>query len=105
MKNNTKSTLNELTNIFEKIYLILMRENENNWIRGIEFILRRISLVDENSDPDLILKEISTSFDHMDAGAGSFSDFVIWRENFDEMRQLNKEFSELKTRAWRLLRF
>jgi len=37
----------------------------------------------------------------MNAGNGSFSDFHIWREDFDERLKANTELSKITDAIWR----
>lgn len=104
MNNTHEAILNELIDTFDNIYEILVREKENNWIRGIKSIRDRLKEA-KSSEADFneICKEISTSYRNMNSGAGSFADFMVWRDDFDERLRLNKEFETLVDRAWSLL--
>jgi hypothetical protein len=104
MSNISKSTLKELIDTFDKIHDILVRENENNWIKGINSIRERlVSAEGSNGNIDEVYKEIGVSYRSMNSGAGSFADFLVWRDDFDERQRLNQEFEALADKAWRLL--
>lgn len=98
------STINELVDTFEKIHDILLREKEDNWIRGINSIRDRLRVANtSDSNIDDIYKEVGTSYRHMNGGSGSFADFMVWRDDFDERERLNQEFEALADKAWKLL--
>ena len=103
MSNITAATIKELSDTFDSIHEILIRENENNWIKGINSIRERLSRISNDSALDDIHKEIGLSYRHMSCGAGSFADFMIWREDFDERQKLNEELESLINKAWKLL--
>jgi len=100
----TQSTINELSDTFDKIHEILVREKENNWIRGINSIRNRLSQTDP-SDVDIeeVIKDVGASYRHMNSGQGSFADFMVWRDDFDERQKFNQEFESLADKAWKLL--
>lgn len=94
---NNVQKLIELNKNFTELREILIREDENNWIRGINIILSRIhfALID-NDDPKETIRSVGNTFSSMNSGNGSFSDFHAWRENFDERVEVNKEFKTIK---------
>ena len=104
MNKVTETTINELTDIFEKIHEILLREKEDNWIRGINSIRDRLHKAKTSgSNIDEIYKDVGASYRYMNSGAGSFADFMVWRDDFDERLRLNQEFEVLADKAWKLL--
>lgn len=104
MSKVTESIINELVDTFEKIHHILLREKEDNWIRGISSIRDRLNKAKAGgSDIDEIYKGVAVSYRNMNSGAGSFADFMVWRDDFDERQRLNQEFEALADKAWKLL--
>ena len=99
-----RTVIDDLKNIFEDIYKIFIREKEDNWIRGIKIILSHLQEA-ENDNPDLdkIYVNVRTSYRSMNSGQGSFADFMIWKDDFDERAKVNQEFSVLANRAWEIL--
>ncbi|OLF34657.1 MULTISPECIES: hypothetical protein [unclassified Psychrobacter] len=96
---NNKNRLIELNNYFIELRKILIQENENNFIRGIDVILNRIqhSLnYDENAKATI--ESVGDTYSFMNSGNGSFSDFFIWRENFDERVEVNEVLIELRNK-------
>lgn len=93
----------ELSGVFSEIHSILLREGEGGWIRGINSIMERLGRLNYSPSSEDTYKEIQSSYRCMNSGAGSFSGFMIWRDNIDERRRLNKEFDELTAKAWKLL--
>lgn len=104
MMDDIQDRREQIIDVFSEIKRCLARENEENWIRGIDSILSRLDQPFE--DPEeirVIIRDISMSFRNMRGGSGSFSDFMIWRDDFDERSVLNREFNALIDRAWTLL--
>ena len=79
---------------------ILVREGESSWINGIRTVIQAGESI-QNSDA--ALAEMSSIYRSMHGGAGSFSDYFIWRDDFNERKEANKEYEVLSTRLWELL--
>ena len=96
--------LARLADLFTQIRDILIQENENNWIRGINSILNQINYSLENNEKikDTI-KSIGNTYSFMNNGNGSFSDFYIWREDFDERVIENNNFMKIKNQISKIL--
>jgi hypothetical protein len=88
--------IDEVRNILVRIHQILEKEEEKNWIRGIEGL---INTLDETKD----IENTRASYKNMTRGAGSFSDYYIHRDDFDERVAANKELDELTEKLWRKL--
>ena len=96
--------LARLADLFTQIRDTLIQENENNWIRGINSILNQINYSLENNEniKDTI-KAIGNTYSFMNNGNGSFSDFYIWREDFDERVIENNNFMKIKNQISKIL--
>lgn len=103
MSKVTVATIKELSDTFDSIHEILVREKEKDSIRGINSIRERLSRAGDDSTLDEVYKEIGISYRHMNSGAGSFADFMVWRDDFNERQKLNQEFEVLADKAWKLL--
>ena len=89
--------LARLADLFTQIRDILIQENENNWIRGINSILNQINYsLASNEEAKSTIRDIYYSYSLMNRGNGSFSDFYIWREDFAERVIENNKFIEIK---------
>ena len=89
--------LARLADLFTQIRDILIQENENNWIRGINSILNQINYsLASNEEAKSTIRDIYYSYSLMNRGNGSFSDFYIWREDFDERVIENNKFIKIK---------
>lgn len=94
----------DLQSLFEEIHGLLIREKEDDWIRGVRSILNMLKdSGNENIDIDEVYKKVKTSYRSMNSGQGSFADFMIWRDDFDEREKINKKFSRLADDAWEIL--
>lgn len=94
--------IQELKELFEELRLILEAENETNWIRGVEIVCN--ILEDDTSKPQLEkFNEVKRVYVSMNGGAGSFSDYYIHRDNFDERLASNKKLDKIRDRLWEIL--
>lgn len=93
-----------LSELFTHIRDILIRENEDSWIRGINSILSQINYsLASNEDAKSTIRDIYYRYGLMNRGNGSFSDFYIWREDFDERVIENNKFIEIKDKIGSLI--
>ena len=89
--------LARLADLFTQIRDTLIQENESNWIRGINSILNQINYsLASNEEAKSTIRDIYYSYSLMNRGNGSFSDFYIWREDFDQRVVENNKFIEIK---------
>ena len=93
-----------LNELFIQMRDALIQEHEDNWIRGINSILNQINYSLENNEniKDTI-KSIGNTYSFMNNGNGSFSDFYIWREDFDERVIENNNFMKIKNQISKIL--
>ena len=83
--------------LFNKLKVILLQENEDNFIRGINSILDMIqSSLEYNENAKATIKSVGNTYFFMNSGNGSFSDFFIWREYFNERVEANKVLTNLR---------
>ena len=82
--------INFLTGIrlSKELVNILLSENENNWIKSINAIVREL----ESHN----IENAASIYDTINAGNGSFSDFHIWRNDFDERVKENEKLDRIK---------
>ena len=86
-----------LNMLFNKLKVILLQENEDNFIRGINSILDMIqSSLEYNENAKATIKSVGNTYFFMNSGNGSFSDFFIWREDFNERVEANKVLTNLR---------
>ena len=106
-RNSNMSDLDKLArlaDLFTQIRDILIRENEDNWIRGINSILHQIDYsLASNEDAKSTIRDIYYRYGLMNRGNGSFSDFYIWKEGFDERVVENNKFMKIKNEISRIL--
>lgn len=88
----------ELNERFIELREILIREDENNWIKGINVILSKIYFaLKDNDDAKETIKSVGNTYFLMNSGNGSFSDYHVWREDFDERVEANEELIKIKS--------
>ncbi|WP_444943662.1 DUF6966 domain-containing protein [Microbulbifer sp. ZKSA006] len=90
--------LQRLRALFSEIRDVLVAEGESNWINGIDLIIRKID--SQDGDCAEKIKKVSETFESMYAGNGSFSDFMIWRDDFQERKKSNQYFEGLIDEVW-----
>jgi hypothetical protein len=86
-----------LLELFQRLRNVLVAEQEKNWSRGIDLIVDALMPpFSDDEEVDAAIRYAHQTFRSMLAGAGSFSDFFIWREDFDERVEANASFDRLK---------
>jgi hypothetical protein len=91
-----------LRELFLKLHAVMSAEREANWIRGVRNIIAILGEVE--ADPSAAndrIDEAHRSYRSMTAGNGSFSDFHIWREDFDERVKANAELNKVTEAIWK----
>lgn len=80
----------------------MQNENEFNWIRGMEIIKHDLAcIVDSNEvGADNKLEDAFDTWKSMHGGNGSFSDFYIWRDDFNEREKYNLNLNDIKGKIW-----
>lgn len=89
---------------FTELREVLIQENEDNWIRGINTILSTIHFaLKDDDDAKETIRNVASTYFFMNSGNGSFSDYYVWREDFDERVECNNAFMEIKNSIANLL--
>ncbi len=85
---------------------LLCLEEESNWVKSFKRSYRHAcAAIDAEVSYEDALIHMKGHIVSICQGNGSFSDFHIWRENFDERCQINDEFSLLISQLKELLDF
>ena len=87
--------IDELMRLFLELYKLMKADGENNWIRGISGCLYEL----ENGkacEPDG-LERARDIYRSMNKGNGSFSDYYIWRDDFQQRKEINDELDVIKS--------
>ncbi|MEE3627459.1 hypothetical protein UCD39_26375 [Nitrospirillum sp. BR 11752] len=101
---NEQKKCQELLVLFEGLRKILLEENENNWVRGINSICHSLSsCVKFHGDFNGSINYVRETYKYMMGGNGSFSDFYIWRDNFNERVLENNKLDKIKDEIWKRL--
>ncbi|ETS33646.1 hypothetical protein BB987_14870 [Photorhabdus temperata] len=84
--------------LFTSLRKIMYNDGEKNWIRGIENIIALLTPPDYGGieNAEIAIKEVDYTYSSMLRGNGSFSDYFIWRDDFDERVKANEEFDRIK---------
>lgn len=91
----------ELLELFLAIYRTMERENDTQWLRAFEGIVA--GLQQDEDDKEAVLNAFY-AYDSIMGGAGSFSDYMIWRDDPYTMRAVNAPFEALLDRSWKVAR-
>lgn len=75
-----------------ELHALLLEHGERNWIRGVSHVSAALEEEDFASAASLYKTMLS--------GNGSFSDFYIHAEDFEERRRLNKPLDQLRDSLW-----
>lgn len=94
---NDMQKLNLLNEHFIGLREILIRENEDNWIRGINVILSEIHFaIEDNDDAKETIRSVGNTYSRMNSVNGSFSDYYIQREDFEERVEANMGLQKIR---------
>ncbi|WP_419964196.1 hypothetical protein [Pantoea vagans] len=96
----------KLLNEFLKLKLILIKERENNWIRGVLAIIEKLELALSNHCNESVdyCKDACDTWKAMYKGNGSFSDYYIWHDDFEQRVKLNKPLDSIKENIWKIIK-
>jgi hypothetical protein len=102
---NSVKKSNDLLRLFIELKQVMIRENENNWIRGVNLIIEALSPPEYGGkgSADEAVRYVENTYRNMVSGNGSFSDFFIWRDDFDDRVKANKELDRIKADIWTLI--
>lgn len=91
-----------LLNEFRKLRDILVAERDDNWVRGVEAIIEKLewSLNAKCIEPCIYYSDACNTWNSMYKGNGSFSDYYIWRDDFNERSRLNDQLNNIKINIW-----
>ncbi|MCU5771739.1 hypothetical protein N5923_08805 [Erwiniaceae bacterium BAC15a-03b] len=100
MYNNV--TAKKLLHEFERLKLILIKYNENNWVRGVELVIEKLewSFSEKCNEPYAFYLDACNTWKAMDRVNGSFSDYYIWHDDFNERVRLNELLDSIKNHIW-----
>jgi hypothetical protein len=97
-----KTSAKDLLSEFKKLRGILVAERDDNWVRGVEAIIEKLewSLNDRCIEPYTYYSDACDTWKSMYKGNGSFSDYYIWRDDFNERNRLNDDLDNIKDNIW-----
>lgn len=88
-----KDRILEVRNLLEELRALLVRQGERNWIRGIDAAIAEL-------DSKNGFEAARSIYGSMSQGNGSFADYHIWIEDFDQRLAANKKLDELRAKVW-----
>jgi hypothetical protein len=95
---------NTVLDLLKRLERLLISEGEDNWIRGIRSSIAILeSAGSDDAESSKALNEVASIYKTMYAGAGSFSDFFLWRDDEAERIEANKELDNLRDELWTAL--
>lgn len=92
--------LAEAERTIESIRAILIHERAPQFLTAFQTMLRCAREL--ATEPERALDEMSRIYSSLQGGYGTFSDLVLWREDFAERKEVNTQFDELKSRLSQL---
>jgi len=101
MKADNNVKVQKLLALFKSLRDILIAESEENWVRGIDLIIEALMHSSPSErDVEEALRYAETTYKSMLGGNGSFSDFCVWRDDFDERVRENEKLEKIKNEIW-----
>ena len=82
-----------IAELLRQLEALLYARGEQNWLRGVT--AAREALASSAG-----LEGARSIYAAMNRGAGSFADYNIWAEDFDERVELNRPLDHLRTELW-----
>lgn len=92
----------QLQDLLRQLQVILTREGEENWQLGVMAALGELNGSQELSEDEVLerIKRAASIYRTMNSGSGSFSDFHVWRDDYDQRVQANETLDEVRERLW-----
>lgn len=96
---------NELEDLLGDLRQILVEEHGTNWVRGVDACLDQLPKTHSAGKADLLaqLQIVASTYRSMMRGYGSFSDFFIWREDFEERVRANERLDRIRQELWKIV--
>jgi len=90
-----------LLTLFDCLREILLAEGEGSRLRGINLICNALTPPFAGEDSiEGALRYAEATYKSMLGGSGSFSDFYIWRDDFDDRVKVNNRLEQIKGDIW-----
>ena len=96
------AVIDKLVLLFSELSEILENDNEKHWIRRIQECLSILQSKEELNDKTK-LTEVKSIYHSSHIGYSGFSEYFIWREDFDERVKANKRLDEIRDEIWNIL--
>ena len=88
-----KNTVHEVHNLLVELRSLLTKQGEKNWIRGVNAAITELDKQDGFDRARSIYRS-------MNQGNGSFADYHVWLEDFDQCLATNKVLDDLRIKVW-----
>ena len=83
-----------LAELLRQLEVLLLAHGEKNWLRGVTAVREALA-------SSAGLDEARSIYVSMNSGAGSFADYNVWADDFDERVKLNRPLDHLRTELWK----
>jgi len=104
MVNSNIQILEELNKLLLELADILKRESEQNWIRAVNEMLKKIECaLSGECNPEEAINYVRRTYRAINSGNGSFPDFHIWRDNFSDRKKENEYLEKIRNSILELL--
>ncbi|WP_445494469.1 hypothetical protein [Photorhabdus sp. SF281] len=102
---NSTEKCKRLLELFFLLKDVIKNERDNEWLININDFITMLTppYYGGIEDANVSLKRVSDSYKTMGRGNGSFSDYFIWREDFEERMKANEKFDDVKKEIWHIL--
>lgn len=97
----------KLRSLFYSLWEIMHDNGGKNWIKGIENILALLTPPTYGgvNNASLAIKEARIAYSSMFGGYGGFSEYFIWRDDFNERIKVNEVLDKIKNNINQLLNY
>ena len=89
----------EVHHLLIELRSILKKQNEFNWIRGIEAAIGELSC-DGDALTEANIENARSIYKTMNEGGRGFAEYFIWLDNEDDRIAANKKLDSLRAKLW-----
>lgn len=104
MQKIEKWRIHELSTVLDQLAKLLRKGNNHEWANVIAHFHYESNKILAKKEFDLNeLKKLIQNISSCYKETSSFKKLVLWRKNSDEVSELNQEFSQKRTRLFKIL--
>lgn len=96
--------MDELKQLFEELLIIVQQYGDSSYNTQKEILKRILNDMERDSAEIDIFSQIKYEYKQLFFPKSPLSEFYIWKDDFDERKELNNSLENIKNRLWELLK-